>query len=309
SRKRPARTLGLTSSNASYLVPEAILKKFDDGWRTHVPLHLLTDKACSFSNHATTKELNDLYTMDGSTGTILTVAKEIAFEPELRLSFDEWFEAWTRLLELILKYLPVEHPLWVKHHKNILHRPNRKDNWALILEYDSRVRRQAVVTGIDPSIFHLDIWNSLEGEHIGKRAVATVRRELQLDGPSNRKGNTSERGQSQSSDRFQPYDNSKRQNANSSHSFRSDRKSRCFVCGSEERGHLARECRAHDLVNGKPAILSGRGRRDRDDHSYCFSFNGKTGCKRGNNCTQGEHWCTLCGERSGRHSAQDCPAL
>ena len=46
SRKRPARTPGLTGNNAAFLVPDHIRKKFADGWSVHVPLTFLTDRGC-----------------------------------------------------------------------------------------------------------------------------------------------------------------------------------------------------------------------------------------------------------------------
>ncbi|KAJ7157722.1 hypothetical protein C8R43DRAFT_830636, partial [Mycena crocata] len=168
----PTRIPGLTASNAGYLTPDAVRKKFIDGWKMHVPLHLLTDTFCAFSTTASTKELNDFFTMDGSSGTIVTVAKELAYEPELHLSFDEWFQAWGRLLELILEYFPEELEAWELHYKSILNRPNRSKNWPLCLEYNSQIRRRTLHTQIDPAMFHLDIWNELESQHMGKRALA-----------------------------------------------------------------------------------------------------------------------------------------
>jgi hypothetical protein len=49
----------------------------------------LTDKYCPFPNQASAKELNDLFAMDGSAGTIVSVAKELPIDPELFLIFDE----------------------------------------------------------------------------------------------------------------------------------------------------------------------------------------------------------------------------
>ncbi|KAJ7489660.1 hypothetical protein B0H11DRAFT_1720127, partial [Mycena galericulata] len=307
-RKRPTRTPGLTASNAGYLIAEGIRKKFSgaDGWKTHVPLQYLTDKYCSFANHASTKELNDLFTVDNSAGALVSMPKELAFEPELSLTFDEWFQAWGRLLELIETYVPEEHAMWVTHFESILHRPNRAHNWALCLEYDSQIRRRVCTSSIDPSIFHLDVWNELEAEHIGKRAIATVRRELQ--GKS-----VGGRSDSDHGTRFQPYENSKQSFSNSNHSFRASGKLRCFVCGDDDPTHRSRSCKADRLVNGKELILvvgkPGAPRRDRSGQAYCFSFNGFAGCTRGNNCTSGKHWCSLCGTKNSIHSAQNCTTL
>ncbi|KAJ7438990.1 hypothetical protein FB451DRAFT_1059947, partial [Mycena latifolia] len=301
--KRPARAPGMTASNAGYLIPEAIRKKFIDGWRTHVPLQFLTDKYCAFANHVTAKEMNDYFTMDGSTGTIISVAKELPFDRELTLDFDEWFQGWGRLLELILAYVPEEHPLWLIHYESILHRPNRSQHWALCLEYDSQIRRRALNSSIDPSEFHLDIWNELESAHIAKRALAAVQRGLR----------SSERDESQPTGRGHPYSNSKRPNSDTTNSFRSSNRFRCFVCGDDDKNHRSRSCAAERLVTGKPAILitqtPGGPRKDRAGNTYCFSFNGHSGCTKDADCSRGKHWCTLCGAKGGLHSAQNCTTL
>ena len=44
--KRPARIPGLVGTNAAFLVPDNIRKKFIEGWTVHVPLTFLTDKGC-----------------------------------------------------------------------------------------------------------------------------------------------------------------------------------------------------------------------------------------------------------------------
>ncbi|KAJ7476385.1 hypothetical protein B0H11DRAFT_1727327, partial [Mycena galericulata] len=314
--KRPTRTLGLTASSSGALIPEAIRKKFSgpDGWKTHVPFQYLTDKYCSFTNHVSTKELNDFFTLDSTGGNLISTPKELAFEPELSLTFDEWFQAQGRLLELIETYHPEEHHLWVAHFNNIIYRPNRAQNWSLILEYDSQIRRRACHEGIDPSVFHLSVWNDLESVHIAKRAIATVRRELQSKPAGGKSGQSFvDTGRGSSAGRFQPYEQPKNSSSDPTHSFRSSGKRRCFVCGDDDAGHWARTCNADRLVNGKDLILiaqkPGGPRKDRGGNAICYAFNGRSGCNNGNTCTHGSHWCSLCGARNGLHCAQNCAAV
>ncbi|KAJ7776686.1 hypothetical protein B0H14DRAFT_3508268 [Mycena olivaceomarginata] len=89
SRKRPPRTPGLAASNAGYLIPEAIRAKFEQGWKSIVPLHFLTDKFCAHSNLAAAQELNDIFRVDSSSGSMVSMARELPIAPELSLSFDE----------------------------------------------------------------------------------------------------------------------------------------------------------------------------------------------------------------------------
>ncbi|KAJ7636340.1 hypothetical protein FB45DRAFT_742856, partial [Roridomyces roridus] len=291
-RTRPEREPGLVASNASFIVPDAIRKKFSSGgWSTHVPLDYLTDKFCGITNAGATKALNDLWTTDGSSGSIVSVAKELPVEGELKLTFDEWFQAWQRLLQLIAEFVPHEYGLWKIHYESILLHPMRAQQWPLCLAYDSRVRRLATTSKIDPSQFQLAIWNELEPAFIANNAAQLLRAEMSINGFSN------------------------------SHSFRSapdtsnpnflaimPSNTRCFVCGSTDRGHSARICQATTLVNGSDIILRAPGRRDEEGNAYCFSFNGRGGCNRAN-CDQGKHWCSLCGQRNRTHNAQTCPRV
>ncbi|KAJ7128281.1 hypothetical protein C8R46DRAFT_824588, partial [Mycena filopes] len=164
-RRRPARVAGSTTSVSGHLIPEPIRKKFIDGWKSHVPLNYLVDKYCEFANHASTKELNDMFTMDSSSGSIFSVAKELPVDNELELTFDEWFQAWGRLLQLIKSYVPEEHAVWLAHHERIMHFPSRSADWDLLLDYDSQIRRRALNEDFDPSVFQDDVWRSLQKPH------------------------------------------------------------------------------------------------------------------------------------------------
>ncbi|KAJ7640513.1 hypothetical protein B0H17DRAFT_1187179 [Mycena rosella] len=318
SRKRPARVLGQTASNAGGLIPEGIRRKFSgvDGWTSHVPLNFLTDDYCSFNNHAKTKQLDDTLIFDSS-GSVAK-EKELAFEAELTLNFDEWTQAWGRLLELIQTYVLAEFSLWRTHYENIVKAPNRSKRWALWLAYDSGIRRRALSSSIDPSILHLDLRNELEadftGDVAGQRALETVLRELSAQG-GGRPGKAprqSDREQRASTSRTHPCDYPSRHNEGGNHSFRPPSNLRCFVCATDDPTHKSRSCVAKRLVTGKDALLisdkNGNGRKDRNGNSYCYPFNGYAGCTSGSACTRGKHWCSLCGAKNG-HNAQTCPSV
>ncbi|KAJ7355274.1 hypothetical protein DFH08DRAFT_621579, partial [Mycena albidolilacea] len=298
--KRPERQLGLTATNAAHLVPEAIRKRFAQGWKQHVPLHFLTDSYCSHDNAETAKELDDTYTLDGSRG-VIAVSKTLPSEPELALEFGEWFQAWGRLLELIKTYCPTELHLWHEHYERILNRPNKQDDWALCVAYDTEVRRRCCSSALDPSVFHLAIWNDLEPKHMARVTLAKVRAELARASVSSQGGNSSK---------------------TSNHSFRgnpnrlqitssgTEAQFRCFICGDVDPAHRSRKCAARKLINGKDTIIwsrkEGEPRLDRNGVSYCYGFNGRSGCDQGANCSHGKHWCTLCGAKDGAHAAQGC---
>ena len=80
----------MVGTNAAFLVPDNIRKKFIDGWLTHVPLTYLTDKGCLFKNKATLNSANDVLTIDPLTGQVTTTSKTLSDNGELELTFDEW---------------------------------------------------------------------------------------------------------------------------------------------------------------------------------------------------------------------------
>ena len=99
SRKRPARTPGLAGTNTAFLVPDNVRKKFmDGGWSSHVPLTYLTDKGCLFKDRSSTVLAQDLLTVDPTSGAIQTTSTSLSEEGELDLTFDEWHQAWRRLV-------------------------------------------------------------------------------------------------------------------------------------------------------------------------------------------------------------------
>jgi hypothetical protein len=305
------------------MIPQAIRKRFagPQGWTKHVPLQYLTDAFCSRENSALAKDLDDLYSIDGARG-VISESKELPVGPELLLDFGQWFQAWGRFMELIETYVPQEAALWRVHYERIRDKPNKGDTWPVCVAYDSEVRRRSCNHGIDPSIFHLEIWNDLEAKHMGRVAVQTAREELS--------SYATKLSSSNSNSRYQPYPDSPdaRSRSRSGNSFRAspnpnrlqitgppgaEFQFRCFVCASLDRDHHSRSCKATKLVNGSDAILislrPGQPRTDRNGTSFCFGYNGRNGCGDGPTCGRGKHWCSLCGSKNGSHGAQRCPAV
>lgn len=292
SRKRPARTLGLLGTSAAYLVPDHIRKKFIDGWNVHVPLTFLTDKGCLLKNKSTDPSTQDLLTIDN--GRILATTKPLSDDGELDLTFDEWHQAWRRLLNLIRTYIPEEYTLWELHYSFILNNDNRAELWPLYLAYDSEIRRRSTQLPIDPSQFSIGIWNDLETRFTARKVLSMVQTDLR---PHSNHPHT-------------PRDFPK--NPGRSSSFRtisqqSDRPSRCFICGDRSKDHVSRYCSATLNTSGHPCHLLRQGssskRQSKSGKPYCFAWNGISGCTQ-SPCSRGEHWCTLCGSKS--HNAQQC---
>jgi hypothetical protein len=174
-RKRPTRTPGLVGTNAAFLIPDNIRRKFMEGWWSHVPLTYLTDKGCLLKNKNASQ---DLLSYDPVTGKVVTTSKVLHDNGELELTFDEWHQAWQHLLDLIKTYLPEEFLLWEIHYLFILNSENRAELWPLYLAYDADIRRRTTVSSIDPSQFSIGIWNNLEARYMANKVLSMVRADL-----------------------------------------------------------------------------------------------------------------------------------
>jgi hypothetical protein len=301
-RKRPARTPGLVGTNAAFLVPDNIHKKFMDGWITHVPLTYLTDKGCLLKNRSLLNSSQDILSYDPATGQVVTTSRTLSDNGELDLTFDEWHQAWRRLLELIKTFLPQEFLMWEIHYQFILNSENRSEMWPLYLAYDAEIRRRATQTSIDPSVFSIGIWNDLEARYTTKKVYSMIQADLK-----------------QHPDRFttphltNPHPNTPRNNTsfrNPQHSLPDNPKlGRCIFCGDRSKTHPSHACMASRYSNGSPCYLSRQEptgtRVNKSGKRFCFSWNGLSGCDKAP-CRKGEHSCTLCG--SSTHNAQQCDA-
>ena len=294
SHKRPVRTPGCLVTSASYLVPDHIRKKFIDGWNVHVPLTFLTDKGCLLKDKSSTNFTQDMLTIDN--GCITTTSKPLFDDGELDLTFDEWFQAWRRLLDLIKLYIPEEFPLWETHFSSILNNDNRAELWPIHLAYDVEMRKKATQVSVDPSQFSIGLWNDLESRYNAKKAISYIQADLKSSsGPSH-------------TPRDPPRPNNRSSFRNNSQQL--DKSSRCFICGDRSREHSSRNCPASCNTSGQPCHLSkhvpsGK-RQSKSGKPYCFAWNGISGCSQ-NPCSRGEHWCTLCGSKS--HNAQQCAVV
>ncbi|PPQ83419.1 hypothetical protein CVT24_005588 [Panaeolus cyanescens] len=138
---RPIRRIGTKVTDATdFLIPPKVRKIFEHGWREHVPLSMLTDDACTFVQQislATSRK--DLYT-DPSSPTLLS--------QEVSLNFDQWTQAWERLIKLIKEYVPREYPLWWRHYEFIRTKDTCSSAFPTWLEYDIIMPDYATITKI-----------------------------------------------------------------------------------------------------------------------------------------------------------------
>ena len=292
-------------ASRAFLVPDNIRKKFIDGWSTHVPLTYLTDKGCLFKNKATFNSANDVLTIDPLTGQVTTMSKTLSDNGELELTFDEWHQAWRRLLDLIKTYLPEDILVWEVHYSFILNSENRAEMWPLssYLAYDAKIWKRTTHFGIHPSVFSIGIWNDLEQRYLENKVLSIVQTDLRrhnhLDCPSF----------IASPSVPPPYTS---RNPSHSLSFRpqhplpsSPRAGRCIFCGDRSKSHPSKNCTATCYTNSTPCHLSrderSGARLSKSRKCYCYTWNSLAGCDQ-SPCHKGEHLCTLCGTSA--HAAQ-----
>ena len=298
-RKRPVRVPGLVGTSAAFIVPDFIRRKFAERWTSHVPLTYLTDKGCLLKNK---NAAQDILAFDPVTGQVTTTPKVLNDNGELSLTFDEWHQAWRRLLELIGTYIPEELLAWEIHYNFILNNENRAEMWPLYLSYDAEIRRRSTFSSIDPSQFSIGIWNDLEARYTANKVLSMVQSDLK-----------------QISDRLPGGHSSSHtpRIPNPPPSFRNHqslpdnpRVGRCIFCGDRSKDHPPRLCTASCYANGSPCHLARQGpsgrRTSKSGKRYCYSWNGPMGCDQ-NPCPKGEHICTLCGISS--HNAQRCDVV
>ncbi|KAH6874640.1 hypothetical protein BKA70DRAFT_1208672 [Coprinopsis sp. MPI-PUGE-AT-0042] len=301
---RPERIPGHMASSAGYTIPEHIRKVFKSGWKTHVPFNQLTDAYCLY-RHSTALPINEeTIVLDSATGQISSAAKPVSADEEERLTFDEWHQAYRRIIQLISEYAPRELDLWRTHFDRILNTEDRAEHWFLWLLYDIEIRRRACYTPIDPAQFHVAVWNIFELRYLKSSASSRVATSsnMPIEAPPPAYSNAPAPG---------PRDNRFRHNSfQLSNQQSSDYKiARCLFCGDTNGSHPSRNCSATTNIAGRPCFLTKRGnepRRDAQGKQYCFAWNGIQGCSTAN-CPRGLHVCTLCGSKF--HTAQRCNSL
>ena len=307
SNRRPSRTPGLAATNASFLAPENIRKKFRDGWTTHIPLTFLTDKGCLYKNKTLANSSHDILSFDPTTGQVITTSKTLNDQGELELTFDEWHQAWRRLLGLIDEFFPEELHMWTKHHSFIIDSENRAELWPLYVAYDVEIRKKATQSSIDPSIFALGVWNDLEARYTAKKVLNIIQLDLKQHPERFTPSNS-----------FNPPSYTPRNPSTTTSSFRNPqhslpenpRSGRCIFCGDRSRTHTSRSCTAACYANGSPCHLARQEptgiRTSSSGKRYCYAWNGPSGCDQ-ITCRKGEHLCTLCGTLA--HNAQRCDVI
>lgn len=284
-----------------------------DGWIAHVPLTYLTDRGCLFKDKPTANAMQDTLTIDRASGHILATSRPLQDDGELDLTFDEWHQAWRRLLDLIKTFLPLELPLWEIHYTHIINSENRAELWPLYLAYDAEIRKRATQFPIDPSAFSIGIWNDLETRYNAKKVFTLVQSDLMRQASFNpsHQNPPVPREPPAYTPRTPDKGYSFRNHQQNSPYANNPKAGRCIFCGDRSKVHMSWNCPSSCYINGAPCHLlkseSSGVRQSQSGKRYCFAWNNLSGCDKGPLCRRGEHWCTLCGSNS--HNAQQCEVV
>jgi hypothetical protein len=98
-------------------------------------------------------------------------SKGLSSASELDMTFDEWHQAWQRLLKLINQYHPDKFTLWCTHYSSIMLKETCAKDWPLWLSYDTEVWRRSVTTPLDPSQFQKRLFDDLYVRYSSNRIL------------------------------------------------------------------------------------------------------------------------------------------
>ncbi|QRV93564.1 Fungal Zn(2)-Cys(6) binuclear cluster domain [Ceratobasidium sp. AG-Ba] len=147
---------GFQAGAADVPPPPAIKLHMMRGWSHHFSLSTLVDDYC---HRVHTGRIMGK-TLPGSGSVNSDFIDPSLLETEL--SYDQWTQAWRRLLQLIQEFFPDLFPLWKAHYDFVNSRPNRPTLWKVWLAYDIYLR---MATRSDPridmSVFQREIWDSV----------------------------------------------------------------------------------------------------------------------------------------------------
>ena len=269
------------------------------------PSPTLPIRGCLFKSKSSTNSTQDVLSFDASTGQVTATSRTLPDNNgELEMTFDEWHQAWRRLLDLIKTFVPHDFLAWEVHYSFILNSENRAELWPLYLAYDAEIRKRTTRFGIDPSKFSIGIWNDLETRYTAKKVLSIVHADLR----NHTDHSVHSHAVPSSSTPRNPSQGSSFRN--NQVSLDSPKTGRCIFCGCRAKSHLSRNCTAACYANGSPCLLARQEpfgtRVSQSGKRYCFSWNGPSGCDQVP-CRKGDHFCTLCGTPT--HNAQQCDVV
>ncbi|CEL52977.1 hypothetical protein RSOLAG1IB_06045 [Rhizoctonia solani AG-1 IB] len=290
---------GFQASGIVLTIADSIVRIMRNGWLTSFSIAMLRDDYCAAIVSRPRKGRTIAFGDEGEEVTFAATTE--SFDPTLPedcMSYEQWIQAWRRLLHLIRLYLhETQGERWLIHHTFIDTRPNRAKQWKLWLRYDIAVRRASRSdTRIDPSAFQESIFHDLLPQYtidttLNATALANALPLTQGMSATQRPGTRLTKSSS---------------SATSRPTKGTSMGGRCFRCGRDM--HTALSCSEPRQASGRD-ILIERGKGNTwylHGQPFCYKHNGAGGPCINTPCKNGPHACSLCG--SDQHGAQSCQA-
>lgn len=175
------------------------------------------------------------------------IEKTLPDEEEYKITFDEWQQAWGRLLHLLETHLTTIYASWNTHFERILYHPTCTAKWDTWCIYDIELRKQALHTGIDPRVHSREIWVLADSWATEAQMLVNIDRQIAMITPKPPATHSSSSSysslQTQTRNTLRPFWNNLPPG-------------RCFVCGDRSGHHYGCTCTASHLINGRPCVLT-----------------------------------------------------
>ncbi|KAI1785444.1 hypothetical protein LXA43DRAFT_1038201, partial [Ganoderma leucocontextum] len=215
------------------------------------------------------------------------------------ISYEEWVVAARSAEDLATTYHPGKRAMALAAHHRVVGEICRKYDWPIAREYDIQ---QRMVAARDPrhDLATKDV-GALSETVIAVRTKQAVTAAVAQAAPQLRQARDVRPPHAQTK-RYQPYDTSKRAEADTSDKL-------CFRCGRT--GHLPAACTAETTIANIPAATLDHTKNARSPHAlvasdgraYCFNWASRGACKNGRKCYNA-HTCSICASTG--HGAGSC---
>ncbi|KAG8700554.1 hypothetical protein FRC11_012837 [Ceratobasidium sp. 423] len=174
---------GFQASGVVLVILESVVRNMHGGWKTPFSLALLQDNYCIAAFSQAHKGKTILFGNEGDQVTLAASTESIDTSmPEDCLTYEQWVQAWWRLLQLIRQYLSEAlHACWTTHYQFIDTQPDCTKQWKLWLCYDIAVQVATHADKcIDPSSFQSQIYFDLVPQATVDAAEALITSRLPL---------------------------------------------------------------------------------------------------------------------------------